>query len=241
MDQAALWDKIQTFRVGSGTEELTFVQRLARENGWTLPYADRVYAEYLRFIFLAMVSEQPVTPSDQIDQAWHLHLCYSRSYWNDLCKDVLQRPLHHGPTAGGEAESSRYREQYSQTLVRYAEAFGHPAPRDIWPPVRKRFARRDRFERVNRGKVFIVPKRVVVLGACTTVAATLLAGCEKFWEQALTEENILIALVVILVLLFIWGLFKKSRNRRNGSCCSILGCGGCSSDGCGGDGGCGGD
>ena len=62
----------------------TFTARLAKENGWKLSFARRVVEEYRRFLFLAAAAEHPVSPPDAIDQAWHLHLLYTRSYWENL-------------------------------------------------------------------------------------------------------------------------------------------------------------
>ena len=87
-----------------------------------------------RFCFLAATVDHQVTPSDAIDQAWHLHLTYSRDYWERFCPAVLGRPLHHGPTAGGSAEQHRYFEQYAATLKSYEQAFGAPPPADLWLP-----------------------------------------------------------------------------------------------------------
>ncbi|MEK6230809.1 MAG: hypothetical protein N2A42_03075 [Luteolibacter sp.] len=33
--------------------------------------------EYKRFVALAMLAGHPVTPSEEVDQAWHLHLVYT--------------------------------------------------------------------------------------------------------------------------------------------------------------------
>ncbi|WP_443026122.1 glycine-rich domain-containing protein, partial [Sphingomonas sp. CCH9-H8] len=68
------------------------------------------------------------TPSDAVDQAWHLHLTYTRDYWEHFCPDVLGRALHHGPTAGGADEHRRYYRQYAETLARYEAAFGIAPP-----------------------------------------------------------------------------------------------------------------
>ena len=76
----------------------------------------RVCEEYRRFLFLCCIADHVVTPSDDVDQAWHLHLTYTQSYWYDLCADVLGRPLHHTPTEGGEEQHAFYRECYSNTL-----------------------------------------------------------------------------------------------------------------------------
>jgi hypothetical protein len=69
--------------------EMRFVDRLARENGWSGHHAAAVYQEYLRFLYLAGTSAGPLTPSDAVDQAWHLHLLYSRHYWEVLCGRIL--------------------------------------------------------------------------------------------------------------------------------------------------------
>ncbi|MGI9243877.1 MAG: glycine-rich domain-containing protein [Verrucomicrobiales bacterium] len=73
-----LYQRIEAVSIDTGGEALTFRSRLARENGWAPGYAARLLDEYKRFVFLAMVAGHPVTPSDQVDQAWHLHLAYTR-------------------------------------------------------------------------------------------------------------------------------------------------------------------
>lgn len=51
-------------------------------------------------MYLAVRANHPVTPSDEVDQAWHLHLTYSRSYWDEFCGAVLEEVVHHDPTRG---------------------------------------------------------------------------------------------------------------------------------------------
>lgn len=34
-----------------------------------------------------------MTPSEDVDQAWHLHLASTRDYWQTICRDVLREPL----------------------------------------------------------------------------------------------------------------------------------------------------
>ncbi len=111
--------RIEAFEIDEGRPALSFQSRLARENGWTENYAARVNFEYKRFVYLAMAAGHAVTPSDQVDQAWHLHLTYSRSYWDRLCGEVLGKPLHHGPTRGGEDEDDKFNDWYEQTKASY--------------------------------------------------------------------------------------------------------------------------
>lgn len=143
----SLWQRIAAHSIGPPGVALTFTQRLARENRWTLDYAEAVTGEYKRFCYLAVTAGHEVTPSDQVDQAWHLHLTYSRDYWEVFCPQVLGKALHHGPTAGGAAEGARYYEQYAQTLRSYEAVFG-PVPADIWSPAGERFVRQPQAFRV---------------------------------------------------------------------------------------------
>ena len=73
-------ERILAYSFDEEEEAYPFAARLARENDWSRDFADRVIAEYRRFAFLALAADHPVTPSDQVDQVWHLHLLYTRSY-----------------------------------------------------------------------------------------------------------------------------------------------------------------
>ncbi len=168
-----LWLALSAYEVGPADAAFTFPARLARENGWSAAHAARVFDEYRRFLFLAMTAGHEVTPSDAVDQAWHLHLTYTRDYWERLCPDVLGAPLHHGPTKGGKAEGERYFEQYAQTLRAYEAAFG-PAPADIWPDARRRLQIDPQARRVNQRDALIVPRRLV--WAAALMALVLLLG-----------------------------------------------------------------
>lgn len=186
MDEANrdLWRRLEAFELDDASASLTFTRRLARENGWEHPFACRVVEEYKRFVFLAMTAGRQVTPSDEVDQAWHLHLTYTRSYWGELCGDVLGRPLHHGPTQGGQQEGERFEDQYERTLASYREAFGEEPPADIWPPSEVRFGEAADFVRVNRQRLWLLPKPwrvndrrpLVLAGAWVAVIPPVAAG-----------------------------------------------------------------
>lgn len=134
-----LWQQIRDFPLDEADSRLPFTRRLARENDWSLAFALRVVAEYRRFLYLGQRAGHPVTPSDEVDQAWHLHLIYTHSYWQDLCADVLGGPFHHGPTRGGGEEREKYHELYALTLESYRRLFGEQPPEDIWPSAEERF------------------------------------------------------------------------------------------------------
>lgn len=156
-EQRELWDKIEAFAIDDPGASLPFSARLARENGWTLRHAHRVIAEYKRFVFLMATSATPVCPSEGVDEAWHLHLCYTRSYWEGLCRGVVGRPIHHEPTQGGGEQLAHHQAMYERTLAAYRAAFNREPPADIWPAVHERFAPHA-MERVDRVRNWVLPK-----------------------------------------------------------------------------------
>lgn len=174
-----LWSALATMRIEQPGAAMTFTSRLAGENGWTIGFAREVVQEYRRFLYLAATSAEPVTPSDEVDQAWHLHLTYSRHYWGELCEEILKRPLHHGPTEGGADENTRYLHQYERTLELYRATFAGDPPAAVWPSAGLRFA--GRWLCADAGRHWLVPKAVAkwpalagagsLVAACSAVAA----------------------------------------------------------------------
>ncbi len=178
----SLWRKIEAFQIGPKDAALSFEDRLARENGWSRAFAGRVIGEYKKFIYLIAAGRHMRTPSEAVDQAWHLHLAYTRSYWDGLCRDILGRPLHHGPTEGGAAEDEKFDAAYRATLDAYRAEFGAP-PQDIWPPAEIRF-RPARARWIDVDAHWIVPKRR--LRSIAPAGAVMLVGLSA--SAALAEE-----------------------------------------------------
>ena len=155
-ERRALWRRIEAHPFDPA-DALSFTRRLARDHRWTLPFAQGAVAEYRRFGFLAAASPVPVTPSEEVDEVWHLHLTYSRDYWDVWCRDVLQRALHHDPTKGGPAEQARFRDQYARTLATYERFFG-PPPEAFWPGTTQRFRTGSRYHTVDSTRHFTLPR-----------------------------------------------------------------------------------
>ena len=144
-------------------------------------FAVRAVREYKRFVYLTMTAGRPMCPSEQVDQVWHLHLTYTRSYWERFCRDVLYGPLHHEPTRGARAEGRKHWAMYADTLLTYEEAFGEPPPPDLWPPPERRFGDDLEATKVNRNDYWLVRKprlpRPAVLAGATVAMAALAVGC----------------------------------------------------------------
>ena len=244
-----LWERIEAFAIDDGAAALPFAARLAVENSWPRDYADRVIAEYKRFLYLAMTAGHMVTPSKHVDEAWHLHLTYTRSYWDRLCGEVLGRPLHHEPTRGGEEEDAKFAGLYLRTLESYERAFGEAPPADIWPrPCDGAGRKRSlfRFPRLRDVAVVAVMVAVFMLSAAAEPRATSIVAAGIAYDL----WTGLIAMIgcpgLIFAALFLIALVshRSGRKRKGGggwTCsvgCAGAGCGSSCGSGCGG--GCGG-
>jgi hypothetical protein len=133
-----VWLRINGLIFDDNSHSLTFSKRLARENGWAHWFALDVIEEYKRFLYLMSTAGHPVTPSIEVDQAWHLHLIYTRHYWEEFARHMPFEP-HHGPTKGGIKESDKFNDWYTKTLESYKMIFGMDPPVNIWPDPSIRF------------------------------------------------------------------------------------------------------
>lgn len=150
--------RLEQFQLDSPEAALPLSARLARENNWSPAYAQRVITEYKRFAFLAIAAGHPVSPSEDVDQAWHLHLTYSENYWKVFCPEILGQPFHHHPTKGGKTEHEKFKDWYARTLKSYQDIFNEPPPADIWPSPEARKKEKHDFTRVDRARNWVIPK-----------------------------------------------------------------------------------
>lgn len=250
-----LWARLDSYSLDDPDVRLGFTARLARENGWRRAHAARVVAEYRRFVYLTQVADGTMTPSDAVDQAWHLHLTYTRDYWDRLCGEVLGRQLHHGPTRGGATEDATFRRCYQETRALYRAEFGHPPPADIWPEPDIRFGEASAYRRINTARAWVLPRlrwprpvatvlRAVAAGLVLLVGGGSLALAQEadgLDEDALIVFGIVIALAIgVSVQIARSGQRRQRRGDRHDSSAGCGGGGGDGSSGCGGSG-CGGD
>jgi hypothetical protein len=208
IQELTTWDRLLAVNFDDADVALTFSARLARENGWTPTFAAKAIDEYRKFCFLAVHAGHPVTPSDEVDQVWHLHLTYSRHYWDTLCRDTLERPLHHGPTAGGAAEDRKFHEWYESTLASYRRYFGEP-PKDLWPSARERFDERHDFVRIDRRDVVTLDRALLVRGALASFGIGALVAVANAIAQAdeATAASSGLGLFVALLAIVLVGIF----------------------------------
>ena len=154
-----IWLRINGLVFDDNSDSLTFSRRLARDNGWSHWFALEVINEYKKFLYLMYVAEHPVTPSIEVDQAWHLHMIYTRHYWEEFAKHMPFKP-HHGPTKGGLKENEKYIEWYSKTLVSYKQTFNMNPPVNIWPDSSLRFRKGQTWQWVDTSQYLLLKNSV---------------------------------------------------------------------------------
>lgn len=245
MKNQKLWNNISSFELDNPLATFTFSQRLARDNNWSHSYSLEVINEYKRFIYLSSIGIGEITPSDAVDQAWHLHLTYTHSYWIELCRKTLGKEIHHNPTVGGDSQKIKFNNCYTQTQRAYIQEFGENPPIHIWPDNETRFSD-IKFKRINLSNYWLIQKpRLKFNNLYFSIVPILFALLYQ-------EKNLLAILNFILVVL---GLIffdkiivtvRKRQSRNNKSeenksfwddfwgCSSDNGCSssGCSSHGC---------
>lgn len=188
LEARQLWE-----RIGRHPFTEAFISKLMQGQGWNRSEALAAIEEYRRFSLLACVDGNGATPSDQVDEVWHLHLTHTRDYWNVWCASVLRMPLHHEPSRGSGQELAHYRAQYAQTLARYEAWFADP-PARWWPGTRQRFRRPARFRRIDLEAVWVLPRprlrelgktALQMLGLCalaSTATALSIEGTPLDWS-----------------------------------------------------------
>jgi hypothetical protein len=222
IQELTIWNRLSSLDFDATDAAFPFSRRLACDNGWSCGFAAKAIEEYRKFCFLAVHAGHPVTPSDEVDQVWHLHLTYSRHYWDTLCGDTLARPLHHGPTQGGAAEDRKFHDWYEATLASYRRYFGEP-PNDVWPAARERFDDRHDFVRIDRRDVVTLDRTVLERGALAALAgggvlavAHAIAQTEGAADGA-PEIGFVLALAAALIVAFIVAVARSRRRKPRGA------------------------
>ncbi len=94
---------------------------------WTASRADSAVAEYRKLLVLAKLGVH-VVPGKDIDEIWHSHILFTKSYALD-CDSFFGYYLHHKPADGSSAEDNAKR-KISHTIMMnmYKKYFCHVAP-----------------------------------------------------------------------------------------------------------------
>jgi hypothetical protein len=101
------------------------VDRLVREEGVDEETAERWFDEMLRFLDVCATSATMLSPSENVDRAWHAFILNTRDY-ERYCRDRFGHFVHHDPTGSPDPDA------YARAYERVAERHGQLDPA-IWP------------------------------------------------------------------------------------------------------------
>jgi len=100
------------------------IPRIAKEHDYSVQTAEALLREAKRMLYLSIVIGGAISPSVEIDDAWHEMLMFTRFYREFA--DFIGGFIHHDPTPG-PPDGGRL---YAQTKENYEKAFGiKPDPR----------------------------------------------------------------------------------------------------------------
>ncbi|GAA5215671.1 glycine-rich domain-containing protein [Corallincola platygyrae] len=199
---------LDNFVVSIGGDETLFFDKLCQEYGWRRRFAEQAFTEYKRFLYLICASGERQVPSKVIDAVWHLHLTFTQSYWQDLCRDTLGRDIHHNPSSQNAYAAKRDQQNFERTLDLYQEHFQQAPPANIWLKSNPR---------AIQLRNYIVP---------FVVSAGLLAACSEQTKDKIDNFIFWGVIIFIVYKVLRWAFSRGRSGRCGGSSCGSS-CGSC--------------
>lgn len=184
-----LWLRISEAAFPEGFDE-----KLKSEFSWSSDDIHQATQEYRRFVYLSQVADHPVSPPREVDLVWHVHLLFSKNYW-DVWGKMLTRPLHHEP-ANSPQDEKKFRAQYGDTRVLYLQEFESFEFEKLWPSIEVLIRR-------ERAGIFVL---VCFLVAFVSIIAA-----------AFTENVVFMVSAALGAAGFIVGLFFAASKNGGGS------------------------
>jgi hypothetical protein len=86
-----LWENIQQINFELIKDRMIF------KHHWSEEMTNLSIKEYMVFLYLTQVCEQPISPSKEVDEIWHEHILHTNKYEND-CYKTFGKFIHHFPT-----------------------------------------------------------------------------------------------------------------------------------------------
>ena len=93
--------------------------------GWTKARAKQAIARYIMFLSLIyLYPNQPIVPTAEIDQVWHLHILDTGKYADD-CQMLFGEFIHHFPYYGlrGKGDRKNWQQAFTQTQQLFQKHF----------------------------------------------------------------------------------------------------------------------
>lgn len=111
------------------------VPRIMKVHHRDREFAEAIVKEAKRMLYLGEVAQKAVTPSEEIDDAWHEMILFT-PYYHKLCRFLGTDYIHHDPEP--ETPPSKTGapgvSQYDETLALYELHFGAKPDERYWTP-----------------------------------------------------------------------------------------------------------
>lgn len=113
-----------------------------------------LFVEYKKFLLMNLISEFSIAPSGLVDEVWHLHMLFTREYF-DCCKALKGNIILHVPLIeNSQSEKENLKGFYDKTLSLYEELFGVTPDLKFWPSEREE-ENKKRIEEMQLENTFI--------------------------------------------------------------------------------------
>lgn len=133
---------------GTAREKVAVFQNLSLPSNFVLNFgidhllslnkANEFVDEYKKFLFVSVVGNISLCPSEQVDLVWHFHQSYVNDY-RSFSKMVMNNNVFgHNPSDGTEEDSKKYHDLYNLTLNYIYSSFGS-INNNCWPITEVRF------------------------------------------------------------------------------------------------------
>ncbi len=103
------------------------IPRVAKEHGYSIKIAEKLVREAKRMLYLSATTKSTVSPSTDVDMAWHEMLMFTRFYQE--FSNFIGKFIHHDPTPGPPDGGKIY----SATKENYEKTFGKTPDSELWP------------------------------------------------------------------------------------------------------------
>jgi hypothetical protein len=82
------------------------VYRMVDKYKWEEREARECFEDLKRFLFMAVMADKPVAPTEKLDEMWHNFILYTMDY-DEFCKTRLGLFVHHRPRRRDDPKSTR--------------------------------------------------------------------------------------------------------------------------------------
>lgn len=166
---------------------------ISKYYNWNIDYTFQVIYEYEKFMELRF-EDSGLSPSDDIDKLWHLHILDTKIYY-EYCMKRFGSLVHHNPQDSIDQEARKIR--YKNTLIKYIKKFSYPKYEKVWGLKNKNFMQDEKksdgknillsqtFRLPNYYKNKVNDSQMIKIYLLYTFddGTFLPSGCEKFFKQ----------------------------------------------------------